>query len=201
MFFLKSSVSLYYFTHTNKQTHTNRRHVQEVKTIWAIFPAIILILITLPSLSLFFSEIYFSRGPFLKVSIEFVTILFLFYVLVFWWKGMWDPGFLTREWTGTPCTGRWRLNQGTTTHHKSLLMNSSGQTKLSFSDPKTFRAPRRLELMHIQIMEIYIPTPVWSDLKPGELWLLEGDNPDVWQSEMQSPPEMFYTHDLAIHWA
>ena len=103
VFFLKSSVSLYYFTHTNKQTHTNRRDVQEVKTIWTIFPAIILILITLPSLSLFFfPEIYFSCGPFLKVSIEFVTILFLFYVLVFWRKGTWDPGFLTREWTGTP---------------------------------------------------------------------------------------------------
>ena len=78
-----------------------------------------------------------------------------------------------------PCTGRWRLNHGTTTHHKSLLTNPSGQTKPSYSDPKAFRAARRLELTHTQIMEIYIPTPLWSDLKPGELWLLEGDDPDV----------------------
>ena len=27
----------------------------------------------------------------LKVFIEFVTILLLFYVLVFWSRGMWDP--------------------------------------------------------------------------------------------------------------
>ena len=34
--------------------------------------------------------LFFSYGPFLKSLIEFVTILLLFYVLVFWPWGMWD---------------------------------------------------------------------------------------------------------------
>ena len=32
-----------------------------------------------------------------KVFIEFVTILLLFYVLVFWPRSMWDLNFLTRN--------------------------------------------------------------------------------------------------------
>ena len=46
----------------------------------------------------------------LKVFLEFVTILFLFYVLVFWLRVMWDLSFPTRDWTFTPCTGRQSLN-------------------------------------------------------------------------------------------
>ena len=37
-----------------------------------------------------------------KVFIEFVTILLLFYVLVFWPWGMWDPSSPTRDWTRSP---------------------------------------------------------------------------------------------------
>ena len=48
-----------------------------------------------------------------KVFIEFVTTLLLFYVLVFWLRGMWDLNFPTRDWTHTPCSGRWSLNQWT----------------------------------------------------------------------------------------
>ena len=44
-----------------------------------------------------------------KISIEFATILFLFYVLVFWPWGMWDLSSLTRDQT-TPHTGRQRFN-------------------------------------------------------------------------------------------
>ena len=33
---------------------------------------------------------------------EFVPILFLFYVLIFWLRGMWDLISLTRDQTGTP---------------------------------------------------------------------------------------------------
>ena len=47
-----------------------------------------------------------------KVFIEFVIILFLFYVLVFWPWGMWDPGSQTRGRTHTPCTGKWSLHHG-----------------------------------------------------------------------------------------
>ena len=32
-----------------------------------------------------------------KVFAEFVTLLFLFYVLVFWLQGMWDLSSLTRD--------------------------------------------------------------------------------------------------------
>jgi len=40
------------------------------------------------------------------VCIEFVTILLLFYALVFWPQGMWDLCSSTRDGTCTPCTGR-----------------------------------------------------------------------------------------------
>ena len=45
-----------------------------------------------------------------KVFIEFVTILLLFYVLVFWLRGMWDLSCLIRDRTRTPCVGRRSLN-------------------------------------------------------------------------------------------
>ena len=51
-----------------------------------------------------------------KVFIEYVTILFLLFsglVLVFWPWGLWDLSFLTRDWTWTPCIGRWSLNHCT----------------------------------------------------------------------------------------
>ena len=38
----------------------------------------------------------------LKVFIEFVTILLLFYVLYFWLRGVWDLSSLTRDPTCTP---------------------------------------------------------------------------------------------------
>ena len=34
---------------------------------------------------------------FLKVFIDFVTILLLFYALVFWLRDMWDPSSMTRD--------------------------------------------------------------------------------------------------------
>ena len=49
-----------------------------------------------------------------QVFIEFCKILFLFYVLVFWPQGMWDLSFPTRNWTHTPCFGRWSCNRWTT---------------------------------------------------------------------------------------
>ena len=44
-----------------------------------------------------------------KVFIEFVTILLLFYVLVFWLQGTWGFSFLTRD----PSIGRWIPNHWT----------------------------------------------------------------------------------------
>ena len=49
----------------------------------------------------------------LKVFIEFVTILLLFCVLVFWPRGMWDLSSPTRDRTRNPCIGRQSLNHWT----------------------------------------------------------------------------------------
>ena len=48
-----------------------------------------------------------------KVFIKFVTILLLFYVLVFWPQGMWNLNSPTRDQTHTPCVGRRNLNHWT----------------------------------------------------------------------------------------
>ena len=48
-----------------------------------------------------------------KASIEFVTILLLFYILSFWLWGMWDLSSLTRDRTCILCIGRWSLNHWT----------------------------------------------------------------------------------------
>ena len=45
---------------------------------------------------------------------KFVTILFLFYALFFWPRGMWDLSFLNRDQTCIPCVVRWILNNWTT---------------------------------------------------------------------------------------
>ena len=57
---------------------------------------------------------FFLRWTNFKVFIEFVTILLLFYVLVFWPQAMWDLSSLTRDWTRGPCIWRWSLNHWTT---------------------------------------------------------------------------------------
>ena len=46
-----------------------------------------------------------------EVCIEFVTMLLLFHVLLFWSLGMWDLSSPTRD--RTPCIGRGSLNQWT----------------------------------------------------------------------------------------
>ena len=63
--------------------------------------------------SFFFLKIFMMWTIF-KVFIEFVTILLLFYVLVFWPGGMWDLSSPTRDRTHTPCMGRRSLNHWTT---------------------------------------------------------------------------------------
>ena len=44
----------------------------------------------------FFLDFVFNVGHF-KIFIEFLTILLLFHVLVFWSQGMWDLSFLTKD--------------------------------------------------------------------------------------------------------
>ena len=47
-------------------------------------------------LSAFFEKIFLC-GPFFKVVIESVTILLLFYILLFWPPGKWDLSSPTRD--------------------------------------------------------------------------------------------------------
>ena len=60
----------------------------------------------------FFLNSIFSMWTIFKVFIEFVIILLLFYVLVFWPRGMWDLSSLTRDQTHAPGIGRRSLNTG-----------------------------------------------------------------------------------------
>ena len=61
----------------------------------------------------FFKKIFWCRS-FFTVFIKSVTILLLFYVLVFWPWGMWDLSSPTKDWTCTPCIGRQDLHHWTT---------------------------------------------------------------------------------------
>ena len=62
-------------------------------------------------LSFFF---FFLMWTVFKVFIEFVTILLLFYVLVFRPRGIWDLSTPTRDGTLTHCIGRQTPNYWTT---------------------------------------------------------------------------------------
>ena len=62
---------------------------------------------------IFFKDLFWMWTIF-KVFVEFVTILLLFYVLVFWPRGMWDFSSSIRYRTCTPCIGRQSLNRWTT---------------------------------------------------------------------------------------
>ena len=79
---------------------------------WIIFPAYQCLPSPQTKLINKQTSYYFIFKFFFKSSIEFITILLLFYV--FWSWGMWDPKSLTREWTCTPCIGKRSLNHWTT---------------------------------------------------------------------------------------
>ena len=48
-----------------------------------------------------------------SLFVEFVPVLFLFYVLYFWLQGMWNLSSPTRDRTHTSCIRRWSLNHWT----------------------------------------------------------------------------------------
>ena len=68
-------------------------------------------------------KIFFLIWTIFKVFIEFTTILFLFYILIFWPQVMWDLSFLTRDQTGTPHIGGQSLNHRTTRKVPVLLLS------------------------------------------------------------------------------
>ena len=61
----------------------------------------------------FFKGFFFLMWTIFTAFIKFVTILLLFYVLVFWPQGVWDLSSSTRDPTHTPCIGRQSLNHWT----------------------------------------------------------------------------------------
>ena len=63
----------------------------------------------------------FSLKTIFKVFTEFVTVLLLFYVLVYWPQGKWDISSLTRDQTLTLCIGRWSLNHWITREVPALI--------------------------------------------------------------------------------
>ena len=68
-----------------------------------------------------FLNIFFLMWTTFKVFIEFVTILLLFYVLVFCPRGMWDLSSPARDRTCTPCIGRECLNHWTAREGPKVL--------------------------------------------------------------------------------
>ena len=57
----------------------------------------------------FFLFFFFLMWTIFKDFIEFVAIFMSF----FWPQAMWDLSSLTKDWTCTPCIGRWSLNRWT----------------------------------------------------------------------------------------
>ena len=68
--------------------------------VWAVFVGCVFF---------FFFEVW----TIFKVFIEFITILLLFYVLGFWPWGVLDLSSPKKNWTHTPCSGKWSLNHWT----------------------------------------------------------------------------------------
>ena len=112
-------ITLLYHHPTQEQLHT-AYHIKWKKNILCMYDTQILLFscpfhfnahITPPGLTLdtctkivFFSclKFFFLMWTTLKISIEFVTILLLFLVLVFWPQGTCELSFLTRDWTIPP---------------------------------------------------------------------------------------------------
>ena len=70
---------------------------------------------TIIVMNLLFFSFFFLTWTILKVFIEFVPTLLVFYVLVFWPRSMLDLSSLTSDQTRTPGIGRWILNHWTVT--------------------------------------------------------------------------------------
>ena len=85
-------------------------------------------------IKMIFVEIFvFWLWTIFKVFIESVTILFLFYVSVFWLHGMWDLSSGTRDPTSTTCIGRQSCNHWTASEvpeHMILWFFSEGDHSL-----------------------------------------------------------------------
>ena len=76
---------------------------------------------------------FFLMWTILKIFIEFVIILLLFYTLDFWPRGMCDLSSPTRGQTHTPCTGRWSCNHWTDRESPSWVLLALVQSACGLS--------------------------------------------------------------------
>ena len=108
---------------------------------------------------------------FLKVFIEFVTVLLLFYVLGFWLPDMWEICSPVRDWICTPCVGRWSLNHWTT---REVLLSTSHLKRRSckFLSQKCFLPntvaiePFTQPIFIYHLLRQWQPTPVLLPRNP-----------------------------------
>ena len=91
-----------------------------------------------------------------KVFTEFVIILLLFYVLVFWPRGMWDLSSPTRNRTRTPGIGKQNLNHWT-------AREVSGQ---NFKFMKTSRTTTTKNWLKTKLKISEKETKNWNGIKP-----------------------------------
>ena len=91
---------------------------------------------------------FFLMWTIFRVFIEFVTILLLFYVLVFWPRGIWDLSSPTRDRTCTPSIGRRSLNQWTTSEVPQII------TFLTMILPKAYSAQNEDKMRCLQINKL-----------------------------------------------
>ena len=106
----------------------------------------------------FFSFFFFDVDHFFKVFIEFVTILLLFYVLVFWPRGIWDLSSSTRDRTLTPCTRRRILNPWTTREVPGLFDINS---KMFLTSSSSLRHHSKSATPHLSL-DLLKWVPNWS---------------------------------------
>ena len=71
-------------------------------------------------------------GPFLKVFIEFVTVSFVFYVLLFWPQGIWELSSSTKDRTHTPCVGRQSLSHWPTRGDPQKIKSEGRKTHSAY---------------------------------------------------------------------
>ena len=139
-----------------------------------------------------------------NVFTEFVTILLLFYVLVFWPRGMWDLSSTTRDRTRTPCIGRRSLNHWTTREvPRKILKAAKGEEKDTLSSIEQdwyswflnrSNGSQKAMTWHIKALQVinlltYNCTPRENVLQK---W---GQNNDIFNKKQMSPLQMVFSQD------